>query len=345
MSGRTDYASSVGRVLIVAAGAAVLASMLAACGAETGAPAEATLESWRKSACALESEPVQPQTPPDPSQGLTGGLGEPVEEMRALVKSLRAIPAPDEHRDDIERLIELVETGADQYEAALPRIRAASRRLEQAMASIDESELPPLKEPMTVAGGIMTQMMSVPAVKEAFEDMMAAYKPLEAGFDEAELKRLTESLGLDKCPGQAEPRPSASELDRCGSRGKPVSLEELIRIFRRHGISLELDEDTCVMPVKERGRAYDPDATNAGPSGLSQPDQIEREQGHVMCTVADSGVDHELVVNKYSTDTETSFVVHNVDCVLYPYSTAVEAEQVARVKKAMKAVSASVPTP
>jgi hypothetical protein len=182
-------------------------------------------------------------------------------------------------------------------------------------------------------------------VKEAFEDMMAAYKPLEAGLDEAEIKRLTKSLGLDKCPRQAEPRPSASELDRCGSRGKPVSVEELIQIFRRHGISLELDEETCMTPVKERGRGYDPDATNAGPTGLSQPDQIEREEGHVMCTVGDAGVDHELVVNKYSTDTETSFVVHNVDCVLYPYSTAVEAEQVARVKKAMTAVGASVARP
>ncbi len=329
------------------AASAALASMLAACGADTGAPAEATLESWRKTACALDSEPVPPQTPPDPSHELTSGLGEPVEEMRELVKSLRAIPAPDDHRDEIERLIELVETGADRYEAALPRIREASRRLEQAMASIDESELPPLKEPMTVAGGIMTQMMSVPAVKEAFEEMMAAYEPLESSVDQAEAKRLTEALGLDRCSDgrKEESRLSPAELARCGSRGEPVSVQELVDIFRSHGLSLSIDEHTCTVPTNERVGGFDSDATNAGPRGRSQPEQVEREEGYVLCTLDESGVDHELVVNKYSTDTETSFSVHNVRCYLYPHSTATEADQVARVRKAMTAVAGSVPKP
>lgn len=98
---------------------------------------------------------------------------------------------------------------------------------------------------------------------------MPAYKEMETGVDEAEAKRLTESLGLDKCPRPAEPRPSASELDRCGSRGKPVSVEELIQIFQQHGISLELDEDTC----DPRPLPLSPDtprpACHAGGRGLS----------------------------------------------------------------------------
>lgn len=338
-----DYARAVRRGLIGVAAAAGLASSVAACGTGADGPAGATLESWRARACALVSqrEPLQP--PPDPGHALTSELDEPVEEARALVEALRAIPAPAEHGEDIERLIDLVELQADAYEAALPRIREASLRLEQALASVDEGELPPLQEPATVAGGIMAQLMGVPAVKKAFDDWTAAYAEAQTDLDPTETKRLTESLGLDDCPGDAEPRPSAVKLDRCRSRGTPVSVGELIQILRRHGISLELDEDTCVMPAGERGRGYDPDATNAGPTGLSQSDQVGREEGHVMCTVADTGVDHELVVNKFSTDTETSFAVHNVNCVLYPHSTAVEAEQVARMRRAMQAVRASVP--
>jgi len=149
---------------------------------------------------------------------------------------------------------------------------------------------------------------------------------------------LTEALGLDRCPGgrKEEPRLSPPELAHCASRGEPVSVQELVDILRSHGLSLTVDEHTCTVPMNERVGGFDSDATNGGPRGENQPEHIEREEGYVLCTVDDSGVDHQLIVNKYSTDTETSFIVHNVDCVHYPHSTAVEAEQVARMKKAMQ---------
>jgi hypothetical protein len=69
-----------------------------------------------------------------------------------------------------------------------------------------------------------------------------------------------------------------------------------------------------------------------------------------MCDVADESVGaagalrtEGVQVNKWPTDTETSMWVHNIQCVIYPHSTATEAEQVARMRKAMDAVAALAP--
>ena len=289
----------------------------------------------------------EPATGADPPAVSSGAVDRQLlEQMQAAVTSLRAIPAPAAHRDDIDAVIDIIATSADRYEAALPQMRAAARRLERAMKSIDEADLPPAPEGTTVAGGIMAQMMAVPAVRDAFNAQLALYEELGKGIDEKEAERLAKAVGLDRCPKEkGEPALTAAQLERCGSRGKPVSVQALVDIFRAHEISLAIDEHTCTVPLGKRVGGFDSDATTTESTEPELADRIRREQGYVLCNVDDAGVDHQLVVNKWDTDTETSFRVHNVDCVLYPYSPAVEAKQVGRVKKAMEGVRASVPTP
>lgn len=194
-----------------------------------------------------------------------------------------------------------------------------------------------------MAGGIMSQMMSVPEVADAFADMMRAYESVAAGIDEKEAERLTERLGLSECGGKpaAEKRLSADELARCGSRGKPVSLTQLVEVFRKNGITLDIDEETCVTPEKDQVGGFDSDATNTGPLGRDQSDERE---GHVLCDIEDDDAFGEGVeVTKWPTDTETSMRVLNVDCTIYPHSPDTEAEQVPRLRKAMQAVADLAP--
>lgn len=333
---------------------AVVVAMLAACGATTSAHPEATLASWGEQVCSmLESlETDSPAPTPaaassaDPTQIFSGTVdGRLPERIRALVTRLRAIPAPDEQRNDIDEFLDLFAASADRYETALPRLQAASRRLELAMKSIDRADLPPAPEGTTGAVAIISQMMSVPAFKDAFDDQIALYEELDKGGDETEDARLEKAVGLDKCgrtPGEAGEPLTAAQLERCASKGRPVSLQTLVDTFQAHGISLVIEEHTCVVPVGERVAGFDSDATNTGPT-VSEIEKIRSEQGQVTCDVNDAGVDHQLVV--HDTDIETTFRVHNVDCALYPYEPAVEAEQIGQVKQAMEAVAASVPTP
>jgi hypothetical protein len=75
-----------------------------------------------------------------------------VDATKEAVANLRAIPLPDENHADAERLIEIMALSASGLEEAAPRIEEASRRLHQAIESIDPEDLPPApKEPTTVA--------------------------------------------------------------------------------------------------------------------------------------------------------------------------------------------------
>ena len=262
--------------------------------------------------------------------------------MRDLATTLQAIPLPAEHGVDAEKYVAMFGTVAKQYEEALPRIQAAGQRLDQAMKAVDADDLPPPPEGETVAGGIMIQMMSVPAVKEAWTELMRASQAAAQGIDGVEAERLGKVLGLDQCeePDDAEERLSASELAQCGTRGAPVSLQKLVDVFRANDISLEIQEDTCSISEKARVEGARPDATNAGPSGLSQTDEMELKEGFILCSVEDESFGDELLVNKWDTDTETSLTVLNIRCTIYPHSASAEADQIARVKKAMEAVAA-----
>ena len=163
------------------------------------------------------------------------------------------------------------------------------------MASLDEDELPPPpKEPSTVAGSIMSQMMSVPEVAEAWKEVMRAYETAGAGVDTAESERLVARLGLDQCEKKAEEaaRLSEEELERCGARGEPVTLAELVTVFRENGVTLDIQEDVCGKPEEKQVAGFDSDATNTGWDGFD--DSSRRDEGHIMCDVGDESSGSEI---------------------------------------------------
>ena len=208
------------------------------------------------------------------------------------------------------------------------------------MASLDEDELPPPpKEPSTVAGSIMSQMMSVPEVAEAWKEVMRAYETAGAGVDTAESERLVARLGLDQCEKKAEEaaRLSEEELERCGARGEPVTLAELVTVFRENGVTLDIQEDVCGKPEEKQVAGFDSDATNTGWDGFD--DSSRRDEGHIIVRRRRRKLGQRDSGDKYPTDTETSMWVLNVDCTIYPDSTEAEPAQVARLRKAMKAIA------
>jgi hypothetical protein len=257
------------------------------------------------------------------------------------VANLRAIPLPEENRAEAERFIEILALSADGLEEAAPRIEEASRRLHQAIEPIDPEDLPPApKEPTTVAGGIMAQLMSVPEYADAFEDLMRAYESAASGVDDKEAARLSERLGVSECMNP-EPTLGLSEeaLARCGSRGSPVTLQELVDVAREHGVTLDIQEETCRKAEGEKVPGFDSDATNAGRGGPDVPEERRLREGHVLCDVSDASLAAKAQVTKYATDTETYIRAANVECAIYPHSTAQEAAQVSRLKDALEDVA------
>jgi hypothetical protein len=257
------------------------------------------------------------------------------------VANLRAIPLPDENRADAERFIEILALSADGLEEAAPRIEEASRRLDQVLESIDPEDLPPApKEPTTVAGGIMAQLMSVPEYADAFADMMRAYESAATEVNDKEAARVSERLGVSECMKPERTKGLSEEaLARCGSRGSPVTLQELVDVAREHGITLDIQEETCGKAEGEKAPGFDSDATNGGPGGLDLPDERVLREGHVLCDVADASFAATVQVTKHATDTETYIRAANVACAIYPHSTAQEAAQVGRLKNAMEGVA------
>ncbi len=111
-----------------------------------------------------------------------------------------------------------------------------------------------------------------------------------------------------------------------------MTLDRLVEVFRANGITLDIDEPKCASRDSP-----DPDATNGGPSGVEQHQEVEREEGSVLCRIGFDTIDREVEVVKYPTDEETYLDVLNVGCAVYPYDAASEAAQVDRVKEALEA--------
>jgi hypothetical protein len=132
-------------------------------------------------------------------------------------------------------------------------------------------------------------------------------------------------------------RLSPQQLARCGSLGTPVTLTRLTRVFQAKGISLVIDESACRKPLKERTSGRLIAATNLGPSGLTQNDDVERREGTVFCNIWPKVAERTVYVVKFSSDQETHVRALNVTCAVYPSAAKREASQVARVRKALAA--------
>ena len=320
----------------------ITASALAACGGGEPASSAQDLASWRDRVCALTASLDRAMesdiaSEDDPSPSLPREMTRLGDVMRDVAAKLRALPPPTERRADAEKFVEMFVTMAARYAESEPRIDAAVRRWERVVETIDPESLPPFPEGQTVAGGIMTQLLSVPAARDAWNDLMREFEALAAADDKKEAIRLEKSLGLDRCKKKrGEERLSAGELRRCGSRGSPVTIAKLVEVFRANGITLDIDEETCRSSAQERAAAALPDATNAGPSGLDEAYEVW--EGHVLCDAGSADFGRKIEVIKYKGESETFLRVLNVHCTVYPYDAASEAMQVEQVRRALEAL-------
>lgn len=180
----------------------LLAALAAGCGTEAGSGSEVTFESWRTSACSiLTSSSKAAATPPlpDDTGAFDAFMRREVEAWREAAADMRAIPLPADRRQEAERFVELNVDIADTYAAALPRIEAASRRWSEVLKQIDPDRIKPAGEGETVAGSIMTQLLEVPAAREAMEELERAQDAGRSIAKEQEAERLTVELGLADC--------------------------------------------------------------------------------------------------------------------------------------------------
>ncbi len=318
--------------------------LLAACGtSESGS--RISLASWSERSCAVIVSSSSLASKPDDSDSFTDqDWAADNEASEKMVAGLQAIPLPTEHSKDAERLLEILAEGVEWSKEALPKIQAASRRLRKAMETLDPASLPPAPQGQTVAGGIMAQLMQAPSIREPYEEMMRLWASVPSP-DPKEWDRLTKELGLAECTKELEadppvpPRLSAAQLAKCGERGKPVSLTRLVRVFRANGITLDMKESTCRMPLKKRASALEIAATNAGHDGLSSTEEVDRREGHVLCHVLPRSWERSPRVVKYPDEQETNASVLNIACAVYPSDAESETAQVERLRKALVALT------
>jgi hypothetical protein len=189
---------------------AILTLMAApACGTESTTGSEQTFESWHDSACAvlrsniaaLDAAPTDP--PADTEEFFATTMRPAAEAMRRLAAELREIPLPDDRRVEAERFVELSEALSKRYAEALPRLEEASRRWDRVLKSIDPGTLPPPREGQTAVQATMAQLLSVPAAKEAWDDMRRLTNTLSSNAEAEESERLTKELRLEACEAEA----------------------------------------------------------------------------------------------------------------------------------------------
>ena len=181
---------------------ALIAALVVGCGTEAGSGSEVTFESWRTSACSVltsSRKAVASPPLPDDDGAFDAFIRKEVEAWREAAEDMRAVPLPDDRRQQAERFVELNAEIADAYAAALPRIEAASRRWNEVLKSIDPSTIEPKSERETVVGSIMAQLHEVPAAREAMKELERAQDSGLSDANEREAEQLTAELGLEDC--------------------------------------------------------------------------------------------------------------------------------------------------
>lgn len=143
---------------------------------------------------------------------------------------------------------------------------------------------------------------------------------------------------LAGCGSGAHDGADASIAERCGSRGRPVTIARVVAAFRKHGITLDINVRDCEHPSLSSL-----DVTNGGPTGLKNNPSVTAREGTVQCRVRNRNYGRRVNVTKYSTDTETYLDALNVDCAVYPSDKRSEARQVRRVKRALEELVRTTP--
>jgi len=116
---------------------------------------------------------------------------------------------------------------------------------------------------------------------------------------------------------------------RCGKGPmRPVTVRELVRVFRSNGVSLHVESGCMSRPILAQARNVS--------SGSPERDRaVERREGDVLCMIEPSSVGNVVTRARYPGDAQTYFHSLNVLCAVFPSSDAHAAEQIGRVERAM----------
>lgn len=145
-------------------------------------------------------------------------------------------------------------------------------------------------------------------------------------------------MALSACGSDREERPSgaAPPADQAcpGGAVEPIDVEEVIRVFRSQGISL-FDDPLCARRTARRQAAnlllYGPNAN------VRKHDEIATREGDVTCLFdrAAHGPLGRVLETRTTGEVETTFVLANVTCIIYPARSS-ERAQIARVRASMQ---------
>jgi hypothetical protein len=308
----------MGSRVLAAGSAALVVAVLAACGSQSSSATELTLDEWRDRICAagqqLNDVPLASEPKGEEPFESFESMRREVDAIMKVVAALKAVPPPSEQRAEAQEFVALMAAMAERYEESAPRIEAASRRLREAMESIDASDLPPAPEDATVAGGIMAQMMSIPEFNEAWADLMRESEAVMTAVNVQELERLSNELGIAAClDGNQESPPSAVEPEPCRSiPGNPITENALKQALAARGIQLHRDD-----------RCYGDDVASlsnlADPVPYEQNGTITADEGHIFCDVHPRNLGSQLERFVWRNDPNPVYVrVLNVSCSIYP---------------------------
>jgi hypothetical protein len=124
---------------------------------------------------------------------------------------------------------------------------------------------------------------------------------------------LSVAVSCSGSEGEA-PDPAAASLCARGA-GTPITVSALVSTLRRHGFEVLPDEGGCMKREDV--------ATLSNVDSQKSDDEVEREDGHVICNVGKQVGEPfrprtRLSRTKYPTDDETYVSVYNVSCAIYP---------------------------
>ena len=150
------------------------------------------------------------------------------------------------------------------------------------------------------------------------------------------------AAGCSSATGPEETGSSPPPAKRCsGGAVSPVQVEDLVRVFRAHGLMM-FNDPGCATTTAERQASnmpiWGPDS-----HGLDE-DAINASQGHVVCLFDASAhwPVQPVIENRYAGDEETTLEFGNVTCYLYPGSDESERAQLRRLRTATNALAREV---
>lgn len=118
-----------------------------------------------------------------------------------------------------------------------------------------------------------------------------------------------------------------------GGEVEPIQVDELIRVFREHG--LEMFDDPECQDTETEQEASNAPTFGPNPRRADAFDDVKRTQGNVSCDLLASPIVplQPVKEGKYEGDEETRFAFGNVRCTIYPDQDS-EQEQVERLRSA-----------